>query len=231
MEPGKRISVREVSSFCLRTESESKLIEHLEDFLWLLTEVCWISSTSLLSWSPFNFFLHFQHLGWTCIHQEHTWTEDVHDLQTENKSTLSIASCSWLQRSGMKAQSLSKCWLLENMTNHPNFQSIDQTFKQTVHLGLKLIGNICQCSWGGPMSKGHDSLQSRCLKAIGCVLMKIKLCLALLLCRLIYIPGRNGVKGKTALSDRTQTMFATEYPFENSLSSASKGYAYFEGFP
>jgi hypothetical protein len=68
-------------------------------------------------------------------------------------------------------------------------------------------------------------------KSIGCVLMKMKLCLALLLCRLIYIPGRNGVKGKTALSDRTQTMFATEYPFENSLSSASKGYAYFEGIP
>ena len=58
--------------------------------------------------------------------------------------------------------------------------------------------------------------------------------LALLLCMLVCIPGRNGVKGKVELSDPARTMFAKGYPLRISLTSLTKGHKglrLLKGFP
>ena len=51
-----------------------------------------------------------------------------------------------------------------------------------------------------------------------------------LLCTLVCVSGRNGVKGKVELSDHTRTMFGNGYPLEFLQSLVTKGYGYLKDF-
>jgi hypothetical protein len=96
---------------------------------------------------------------------------------------------------------------------------------------VKLISNRSrQSKWLADTACHHHRILL-CVVVLRVLARHISSILVVNTCMLVCIPGRNGVKGKVELSDRTRTIFAKGYPLKISLSSITKGYGYLRDFP